>query len=137
MSVREQMGYALQCDFPGCDVETQDLGDYAFWSDLSHAIDEWVDSDGFYDEKLGAYCHTHTVWDEDGDERAPMQDTIETRVWFANQRIRVRIDQLEREALRRLDRLCVDMEESTDRRFRERAAPLLLGHLLWLHEVPF
>ena len=137
MSVKEQMGYALECDFPGCDVKTQDLGDYAFWSDLSHAIDEWVDSDGFYDDKLGAYCHHHVEWDEEADERVPMQDTIETRIRFANQRILRHIERLERQALRRLDQLCVDMEESADQRWWDRAAPLLPRHMTSIMAVPF
>ncbi|MBB3158212.1 hypothetical protein FHS07_001908 [Microbacterium proteolyticum] len=43
MSVKEQMGYSLVCDFPECGTSTQDLGDYAFW----RVVVRWRNPVGF------------------------------------------------------------------------------------------
>lgn len=114
MSVREQMGYALVCDFPGCGVETRDLGDYAFWGDIGAAVDEWSDHDG-YSGELGDFCYEHTVWaavdeDEDADEkRVPMEYSIENLFVLAERRIAERIESATRRALQRHGDRCRDM----------------------------
>lgn len=137
MAIVESMGYGLRCDFPGCDTSTGDLGDYAFWGDVSHAIDEWVDSDGLHDKTLGTYCSEHVIWDEETDGWAPMQDTIETRIRFANQRIQQRIDRFERQALRRVDQRCEDMKRMAEARWWSRAIPLLPPRIILSLDVPF
>lgn len=94
MTVKEQMGYAIECDFPECGTSTQDLGDYAFWGRIDDALDEWNDHDGCAGD-LGYYCHEHTVWaeNEDGDEsRVPMLPTIENLFLLAERRIARKID---------------------------------------------
>jgi len=133
VSVKQQMGYALQCDFPDCDVETRDLGDYAFWGDIDSAIDEWRDHDGFYDDERGAYCFQHVTWDEDG-EKHPMQDTLEVRFMLARRRIEDRIDASARRARIELDRRCRRMEQRADARWRQGAARFLPLKMI---DVPF
>lgn len=104
MSVKEQMGYALVCDFPGCGLETGDLGEYGFWGSLADAIEEWCDADGISDE-AGTFCSTHTVWvevGEDGDEeRVGMPYTIENLFRLADRRVAEVIDREARFALMR------------------------------------
>lgn len=108
----EQMGYALRCDFPECNVDTMALGDYAFWADLSTAEDEWRDHEGIVTDDGRTFCYEHVVWaeDEDGDEvRAPMEPTLANLVLLANRRVLRKIEWAEQEALRRLDRRCGEM----------------------------
>ncbi|MBQ9917855.1 MAG: hypothetical protein IJO71_11740 [Microbacterium sp.] len=114
MSVKEQMGYALVCDFPGCGTSTSDLGDYAFWGDIGAAVDEWNDAQG-YSGDLGHYCYEHTVWsatdeDDEIDERVPMLYTIENLFVLAERRIADRIASSERLALMRHGDRCREME---------------------------
>lgn len=102
MSIKEQTGYAVECDFPDCDVKTQDLGEYAFWGDFGTALDEWIDHDGYAGD-LGQYCFEHTVWVEDEeegiDERRPMPHTIDSLFLLAERRIAAKISFYERAAL--------------------------------------
>ena len=101
MSVKQQMGYSIACDFPGCEVQTRDLGDY---------------------------CHEHTVWsdeeDEDSDgERVPMRHTIANLFALAERRVRERIDVCTRSALLRHERRCADMasRDANRRSYAERS----------------
>lgn len=135
MSVREQMGYALRCDFPGCGVETGDLGDYAFWGSIADAVDEWVDHDGISDEN-GTYCAEHTTWsepDENGDdERIGMQPTLANLFVLAERRIAATIERRTYWALQRHgDRVRRAAHEAD---VRHRRALTRLG-ITW--EVPF
>ncbi|ONI62656.1 hypothetical protein CSIV_14370 [Microbacterium sp. CSI-V] len=128
MSVKEQMGYALVCDFPGCGTSTSDLGDYAFWGDISAAVDEWNDAQG-YSGDLGDYCYEHTVWsamdeDDEDDERVPMLYTIENLLVLAERRIRERIDVSTRYAMLRHERRCEAMRMRDTSRARRVERPL-------------
>ncbi|MFG6277954.1 hypothetical protein [Microbacterium sp. 5K110] len=127
MSVKEQMGYALACDFPGCSVQTRDLGDYGFWGDIGSAVDEWTDHDG-YSGDLGDFCYEHTVWSDEEDEesdgeRVPMQHTLENLFALAERRVRERIDVCTRSALLRHERRCADMaqRDANRRSYAERS----------------
>lgn len=107
MSVVQQMGYALHCDFPGCDTQTRDLGDYSFWGDLEAAREEWTDAEGVLTDDGGAYCYTHTVWEHDDDdddwddERVPMPYTVENLFRLADRRIADVIERATWQALMR------------------------------------
>ena len=119
MSVKEQMGYALVCDFPGCGTETGDVGEYAFWGDLGDAIEEWRDADGVSDES-GTFCAEHTVWsepDEHGDdERVGMPYTIENLFVLAERHVAEVIERATRNALIRQGDLSRRMESNNARR---------------------
>lgn len=124
MSVKEQMGYAIVCDFPGCGTETGDLGDYAFWGDVGAAVDEWSNADG-YSGDLGDYCEEHTVWvscegDDGIEERAPMLPTLANLFALADRRAARRIELAERRALMRLGDL--GRKFAGDAAARDRAA---------------
>mgnify|MGYP000879908065 CR=1 FL=1 len=37
--------YVVECDFPGCEVNTGDLGEYSAYADSGGARDDWMVSD--------------------------------------------------------------------------------------------
>lgn len=60
MGINAVTYYEAQCDRPGCGRKSADLGDYSAWSDHGSAVDEWINSDGYQDEKTGElFCYEH------------------------------------------------------------------------------
>lgn len=127
MSVIESMGYALRCDFPGCDVKTGDIGEYSFWGDVSDAREEWDSADG-YTGPEGDYCPGHTIWtgddDENDPERRPLLWSLDALFLLAERRIADRIDFLTRIALYRVDRRCEDWRRRDEQAERREVARL-------------
>lgn len=64
--------FAVECDAPGCDVETSTLNDeYAGWGDESVALDEWIACDGVVLDDGRTFCEAHAPA-EDDDEAATL-----------------------------------------------------------------
>lgn len=95
MGVRESIGYALECDFPGCGRDTEGVnGEYGSCGDLDTAVDEWRDHEGYHGDE-GTYCAEHTLFDEDEYSEhhgiRPMLPTIDNLFVLAERRIAERI----------------------------------------------
>lgn len=134
----QQMGYAIQCDYPGCDANTQDLGEYAFWGTLGDAIEEWQSSDWYYGEGDRAACGEHIIWnpDDDGDEVIiPLEPGLEAEFFLANRRTQRRIDASVQRAEGRLYQITVDAKNNDYRIERERTKPIVEENMRWLETV--
>lgn len=76
MSVREKTFYGVECDWPDCGFIAGDEGEYQWWAEQDHAIEQagewdwWMGADGAHH-----YCSGHpTLWASDRDD---LGDTLE------------------------------------------------------------
>lgn len=127
MGVIESIGFALRCDFPGCSVATEDIGDYSSWAALSSAAEEWRDCGGYLGPE-GSYCSTHTIATEDDDTDpglAPLLYSLDALFLLAERRIAARIEHSARLARYRHERRCDEWARRDAR--AERNSRLLYG----------
>lgn len=97
MSIKSAPFYTIVCDYPGCGTDTGDLGEYAAWSDLSQAVEEWESSDclvvenGPDDKRF--YCREHTIWNPDEDDdcaMVPLPEGYEGEFILLERRLRLK-----------------------------------------------
>jgi hypothetical protein len=102
--IREATFYSIQCDYPECTYNTEDISEYRAWKQLEYAIEEWQgEGDGLYVREADGterfYCNAHTTWDDDADEPVPLPEGIEGQFMLAEQRIRHVIESATERAL--------------------------------------
>ena len=62
MSIREVTMYQIECDAPGCTVNTKDSDEYWAWVDQGQAEDDWENGDGIITDDRKHWCLKHWAW---------------------------------------------------------------------------